>query len=148
MSPHTFTLAVNVVLVPYVTPVHDKIVVVDVDVDVVEVDVVVDVDVVVEVDVVEVDVVVDVDVVVEVEVVVDVVVDVEVDTLVGSVGIIVVVELFVIETVLNRAVRVLLPVNFIVIFCDEVEDNVILVGDGVPTHSPNEYPEGAKAYAL
>ena len=53
--------------------------------------------------------VVDVDVVV-----VTVVVDDVLDTLVGSVGTIVVVELLVIETTLNIAVRVLLPVSLIV----------------------------------
>jgi hypothetical protein len=148
MSPHTFTLAVNVVLVPYVTPVHDKIVVVDVDVDVVEVDVVVDVDVVVEVDVVEVDVVVDVDVVVEIEVDVVEVVDVVLSAVVGSVGIMVVVEFFVIETVLNRAVRVLLPVILIVVFCAVSENKVMLFEDGVAFHPENEYPEGATEYML
>ena len=87
--------------------------------------------------------VVDVDVVV-----VTVVVDDVLDTLVGSVGIIVVVELLVIETTLNIAVRVLLPVSLIVMFCEDDEDNVILVGVGVPDHPPNEYPEGTNAYAV
>jgi hypothetical protein len=146
MSPHTFTLADNVVLVLYVMPRHEKIVVVVSDV-------VVDVLVVVMSDVVVVTVVVD-DVLVVVEVVdvdvvvVTVVVDDVLDTLVGSVGIIVVVELLVIETTLNIAVRVLLPVIFIVVFCVNSENKVILFGDGVAFHPENEYPEGVTAYML